>query len=83
MFNHFLASSSFFGLFLAGRALAGIYTTNPVADTVVQAGQTLTINWGKCRSFLPYRVMPDGSDLCMTQSMTVSTLCWPISGLAP
>ncbi|KAH8080137.1 hypothetical protein HD553DRAFT_276406 [Filobasidium floriforme] len=45
MFNNLLASSSIFGLFLAGKVLAGIYVTNPVADTVVQSGQTLTINW--------------------------------------
>jgi len=48
MLNNFLASSSLFGLLLASKAWAGIYVTNPVAETVAQSGQTLTINWGEC-----------------------------------
>jgi hypothetical protein len=47
MFNNLFATSSFFGLFLASRAFAGVYVTNPVAETTLSSGQTLTINWGE------------------------------------
>jgi hypothetical protein len=35
------------GLTLASTAYAGVYVTNPVANTTVTPGQLFTIRWGK------------------------------------
>ena len=42
-----ISSTSLVTLFFASKALAGVYVTNPVNETVLQAGQNINIQWGK------------------------------------